>query len=100
MQQLRQILRTMEQAVDSAKQRRTAHDEPVAESRPSAAIAATALPSAAADPAGAAFPIPPQSPHGLGRDIPGPEGLPRAKAKPKSAPPFQGHPHRPFGRTG
>jgi hypothetical protein len=100
MQQLRQILRTMERAVDSAKQRRTAHNEPTADPNPPALPATASSVPLIAEPASAAFAIAPDSPHGRGRDIPGPEGLPRAKAKPKSGPPFQGNLPRPFGRTG
>lgn len=98
MQQLRNILRTMEQAVDLAKQRRTGGDEPAA---PAADAAASAAAPAGPTPAAPAFPLPPAGPHGRGRDIPGPEGLPRARAKPKAfgagyPPPEQAS----FGRTG
>jgi hypothetical protein len=97
MQQVRNILRVMEEAVDLAKQRRTGSDEV------EAFIPATPAPPPAAGPTPAtpAFPLPPAGPHGRGRDVPGPEGLPRAKAKPKGL--GGGYPptdQASFGRTG
>ncbi len=89
LQNLRAILRTMERAVDEAKVRRTA---PLMPELPESASNATVQTSQ--DPDRAAF-----SPLGRGRDIPGPESLPRAKAKPKSFGGF-GDPRSTFGRTG
>lgn len=81
-QQLRSILRTMERAVVDAKSRRTAGSEPRLTT--ASPIAGSVSPGR---PAGAA---------GHGRDIPGPDSLPRAKAKPK----FLDGLRTPFGRTG
>lgn len=97
MQQVRNILRVMEEAVDLAKQRRTGSDE----TETPAPEASMPVPAAGPTPATPAFPLPPAGPHGRGRDIPGPEGLPRARAKPKgfgggAPPPDQAS----FGRTG
>lgn len=79
LQKLRLILRTMEEAVDDAKNRRTADNDPLPDSSSAAQ---------SAGPAGAESKIEPTAPavdglHGRGRDIPGPDSLPRAKARPK-----------------
>jgi hypothetical protein len=90
LQNLRAILRTMERAVDDAKVRRTSPLMPSANELANEVAPA----SASQDPDRVAF-----SPLGRGRDIPGPESLPRAKAKPKSFGGFGEH-RSPFGRTG
>lgn len=90
LQNLRAILRTMERAVDDAKVRRTAPLIPAAPDSTSD----SAMTPLSQDPDRAAF-----SPLGRGRDIPGPESLPRAKAKPKSFGGF-GEQRSTFGRTG
>lgn len=90
LQNLRAILRTMERAVDDAKFRRTAPIVPDAPPQTSEQASSPTL----QNPDRAPF-----SPLGRGRDIPGPESLPRAKAKPKSFGGF-GEPRSPFGRTG
>lgn len=90
LQNLRAILRTMERAVDDAKSRRTAPaiapsaEAPEAERRAPASIAPERIGFDGV---------------GRGRDIPGPESLPRAKAKPKPFGGF-GDPRTSFGRTG
>ena len=89
LQNLRAILRTMERAVDEAKVRRTAPLMPEMPESPG-----IATPAASQDPDRGGF-----NPLGRGRDIPGPESLPRAKAKPKSFGGF-GEPRSTFGRTG
>lgn len=89
LQNLRSILRTMERAVDEAKFRRTAPLTPETGASTNSVPVATSQ-----DPDRAPF-----SPLGRGRDIPGPETLPRAKAKPKSFGGF-GEPRSNFGRTG
>jgi hypothetical protein len=90
LQSLRAILRTMERAVDDAKFRRTT---PLMRESPESMSAPTTTPLSQ-DPDRAAF-----SPVGRGRDIPGPESLPRAKAKPKPFGGF-GEQRSNFGRTG
>ncbi|MFZ9691219.1 MAG: hypothetical protein ACO3EP_04190 [Phycisphaerales bacterium] len=90
LQNLRTILRTMERAVDDAKVRRTAPIVPDAQHPSNEQVSSRIL----HDPDRAPF-----SPLGRGRDIPGPESLPRAKAKPKSFGGF-GEQRSPFGRTG
>ena len=90
LQNLRAILRTMERAVDDAKVRRTAPLMPAIAEQ----LNEVAPPSASQDPDRGPF-----SPLGRGRDIPGPESLPRAKAKPKPFGGFGDH-RSPFGRTG
>ena len=90
LQNLRAILRTMERAVDDAKCRRptpTVQESPhEPREQGSNPIREDATRS-------------PFSPLGRGRDIPGPESLPRAKAKPKPFGGF-GEQRSPFGRTG
>lgn len=95
LQKLRLILRTMEAAVDDAKSRRTSEDEPPSrQTSPESMTGPTA--SDAASPATGSID---GGRHGVGRDIPGPESLPRAKAKPKGFAEFStGRP--PLGRTG
>lgn len=87
---LRAILRTMERAVEDAKFRRTAPVMPAV-----AGAGGEHSPTASAQDSDRG----PFNPLGRGRDIPGPETLPRAKAKPKSFGGL-GIPRPPFGRTG
>jgi len=97
LQKLRLILRTMEEAVDDAKSRRTADRDPRPEGVAEPQQSTSEVPTDDAyrgetRPAGDGL-------HGRGRDIPGPESLPRAKARPKG---FRGFSDgaSPLGRTG
>ncbi len=92
LQKLRLILRTMERAVDEAKFRRTAPETPVATAGP-------VLASNSEIPNPVRAESEDRTPHGRGRDIPGPESLPRAKARPKGYGGF-GDGQSTFGRTG
>ena len=97
LQQLRLILRTMEEAVDDAKSRRTAESgpRPANEADPSPAQPLRPVDDSTSDRELPSY----DGPHGRGRDIPGPDSLPRAKAKPKG---FNGFSNggSSLGRTG
>jgi hypothetical protein len=96
LQKLRLILRTMEEAVDDAKIRRTSDGEPLPESSSAAPSPTLSSPSVQVSDDRSA---PPAGLHGRGRDIPGPDSLPRAKARPKG---FQSYSDggSQLGRTG
>lgn len=97
LQKLRLILRTMEEAVDDAKSRRTADAPTPPDASDSPRIASSSSPST--DSSADASPTAGSGLHGRGRDIPGPDSLPRAKARPKG---FRGFSDggSPLGRTG
>jgi len=98
---LRLILRTMEEAVDDAKNRRTADTTTTSNEAaprpvtPPAPTLGDSGPATGRD----ANAIPDGGPHGRGRDIPGPDSLPRAKARPKGFRGF-GEGGSTLGRTG